>query len=188
MHVFLPQQARSISVSSERASIRKDRPNTVNRRNGILLTTIRRARYRQCVRSKPSAPWTARPDFSDLNVLLVDDEPDGRAFVREVLRDCGATVLETDNIATAKDCVLNSKFDLIVTDLAFPGEDGVEFLSWLRQQPRENGGSTLAVAVTAFYQDHPPATVPGWAAYFQKPIEMGQFVTAIADLLRAPRS
>jgi len=177
-----------MSVSRGRVSIGKDPPNIINRRNGISLTTIRRARYRQRVRSNPSAPWTARPDFSDLNVLLVDDEPDGRALVREVLRDCGATVLETDNIATAKDCVLNSTFDLIVTDLAFPGEDGVEFLSWLRKQPGENGGSTLAVAVTAFYEDYPPAIVPGWAAYFQKPIEMGEFVTAIAELLRARRS
>jgi CheY-like chemotaxis protein len=74
-----------------------------------------------------------------------------------------------------------------VTDLALPGEDGAEFLKWLRRQPRERGGSTLAVTVTAFYEDYPPANVAGWAAYFQKPIEIQQFVTTIADLMRIPR-
>ena len=132
-------------------------------------------------------PWTSRPDFSKHSVLIIDDEPDGREFLAQVLEDCGATVMRADSIAAAKDYVSKSKFDLIVTDLALPGEDGAEFLKWLRRQPRERGGATLAVTVTAFYADYPPASVTGWAAYFQKPIEIQQFVTTIADLMRVPR-
>ena len=135
---------------------------------------------------KRSAPWTTRPDFSHLSVLLVEDDPDSRELLSEVLRSCRATVLETDNITTSKDCVANSKFDLIVTDLALPGEDGASFLKWLRRQPRDNGGTTLAVAVTAYSQDYPAANVTGWAAYFQKPVEIEEFVRTLADLLRVP--
>jgi CheY-like chemotaxis protein len=138
------------------------------------------------VRADRSA-WTARPDFQHLSILIVDDEPDGREFLAQVLEDCGATVTRADDIAAAKDCVTSSKFDLIVTDLALPGEDGAQFLQWLRRQPRERGGATLAVTVTAFYDDYPPANVSGWAAYFQKPIEIQHFVTTIADILRIPR-
>lgn len=130
--------------------------------------------------------WTTRPDFRHLSILIVDDEPDGREFLAQVLEDCGATVTRADDIAAAKDYVNSSKFDLIVTDLALPGEDGAAFLQWLRRQPRERGGSTLAVTVTAFYDDYPPANVSGWAAYFQKPVEIQQFVTTIADILRVP--
>jgi CheY-like chemotaxis protein len=135
----------------------------------------------------PTSAWTTRPDFSKHSVLIIDDEPDGREFPAQVLEDCGATVMRADSIAAAKDYVSKSQFDLIVTDLALPGEDGAEFLKWLRRQPRERGGSTLAVTVTAFHEDYPPANVTGWAAYFQKPIEIQQFVMTIADLMRVPR-
>ena len=136
--------------------------------------------------SKRSAPWTTRPDFSNRSVLIIEDDPDSREFLREVLTSCRATVLETDNVATAKDCVSNSKFDLIVTDLALPGEHGAAFLKWLRKQPREKGGDTLAIAVTAFYEDYPPANVTGWAAYLQKPVDPELFVRTVADLLKIP--
>ena len=146
----------------------------------------RQGRYGGVVPFDRSA-WTTRPDFSRHSILIVDDEPDGREFLAQVLEDCGATVTRADDIAAAKDYVSSSKFDLIVTDLALPGEDGAEFLRWLRKQPRDRGGATLAVTVTAFHEDYPPANVSGWAAYFQKPIEIQQFVTTIADILRVPR-
>ena len=126
------------------------------------------------------------PDFSRLNILIIEDDVDSREFLREVLRTCGARVVEADNIRTAKEFVYNLKFDLIVTDLALPGEDGATFLKWLRAQPRDKGGNTLAVAVTAFYEQYPPAQVSGWAAYFQKPVAIEQFVRTIADILKIP--
>jgi CheY-like chemotaxis protein len=138
------------------------------------------------VPSKRSAPWTTRPDLSNRNILIIEDDPDSREFLREVLTSCRATVLDTDNVATAKDCVSNSKFDLIVTDLSLPGEDGAAFLKWLRRQPPEKGGATLAIAVTAFYEDYPPASVSGWAAYLQKPVDPELFVRTVADLLKIP--
>jgi CheY-like chemotaxis protein len=99
---------------------------------------------------------------------------------------CGAVVVEADNVAAAKEFVGHTKFELIVTDLALPGEDGAAFLKWLRQQPRERNGSTPAVAVTAFYQQFPPGEVSGWAAYFQKPVDIEQFVRTVADILHVP--
>ena len=43
-----------------------------------------------------------------------------------------------------------------------------------------------AVAVTAFYQQFPPGEVSGWAAYFQKPVDIEQFVRTVADILHVP--
>ncbi len=132
------------------------------------------------------APWTTRPDFAKLLVLVVEDDADSCQFLGEVLRMCGAVVVEADNVAAAKEFVGHTKFELIVTDLALPGEDGAAFLKWLRQQPRERNGSTPAVAVTAFYQQFPPGEVSGWAAYFQKPVDIEQFVRTVADILHVP--
>jgi CheY-like chemotaxis protein len=108
-------------------------------------------------------------------------------FSGKLLRTCGARVLEADNIATVKEYITHLIFDLIVTDLALPGEDGATFLKWLRAQPSEKGGATPAIAVTAHYESYPPSQVSGWAAYFQKPVDLDQFVRTIAEILHLPK-
>ena len=44
--------------------------------------------------------------------------------------------MEAESVGAAKAFVLTMKFNLIVTDLSMPGEDGAAFLTWLREQPR----------------------------------------------------
>jgi CheY-like chemotaxis protein len=83
------------------------------------------------------------PNFGGLSVLVVDDDKDNRTFLSEVLRACDAIVLEADNIVTAKAYVSAHKLNLVVTDLALPGEDGATFLKWLRQHPRCSAGRRI---------------------------------------------
>ena len=128
--------------------------------------------------------WKDLPDFSDLTVLIVEDDADCRELLREVLQACGAMVLEADNTRTAKECVSTLKTNLIVTDLALPGDDGASFLRWLREQPRDRGGTLPVIAVTAYSNDFPPTEVVGWAAYFKKPLAIDEFVSTIAAILK----
>jgi hypothetical protein len=60
------------------------------------------------------------------------------------------------------------------------------FLKWLRAQPAERGGRVPALVVTAFYERYGPDDLTGWTAYLQKPVEIGQFVRTVADILRIP--
>jgi CheY-like chemotaxis protein len=75
---------------------------------------------------------------------------DSREFLRLVLEKYGGRVVEADNVRTARQYIETIKADLIITDLALPGEDGAMFLKWLRARPAEKGGAIPAVAVTAF--------------------------------------
>jgi DNA-binding response OmpR family regulator len=59
-------------------------------------------------------------------------------------------------------------------------------LRWLREPPRNRGGNVPVVAVTAYHERYPPAAISGWAAYFQKPLDVEQFVRTIAAILRRP--
>jgi CheY-like chemotaxis protein len=131
--------------------------------------------------------WKNLPDFSDLTVLVVEDDADNRELMREVLQACGAIVLEADNVRTAKECVSTLRTNLIVTDLALPGDDGASFLRWLREQPRHKGGTLPVIAVTAYSKDYPPTELSGWAAYFQKPLNIDEFVNTIAAILKRTR-
>lgn len=128
--------------------------------------------------------WKKLPNFSDLTVLIVEDDADSRDLLRQVLQACGAMVLEADNVRTARECVSTLKTNLIVTDLALPGDDGASFLRWLREQPRDRGGTLPVIAVTAYSKDFPPTEVSGWAAYFKKPLNIDEFVSTIAAILK----
>src|SRR5262249_21762459 len=119
---------------------------------------------------------TSVPDFSRLTMRFVEDGLDSRQFLCEVLRACGATVVDTDNVAKAKEIVSSTKLDLIVTDLALPGEDGAAFLTWLRAPGRDKSRAVPVIAVTGFYETYPPAEVRGWAGYIQKPVGLEGFV------------
>jgi len=116
----------------------------------------------------------------------VDDHTDSRDFLREVLQSCGAAVLEADNVRTAQEYVNTVKLDLIVTDLALPDADGASFLKWLRERPGDKGGALPAIAVTAYHERYPPTEVTGWAAYFQKPLKVDEFVRTIVSIFRRP--
>jgi len=135
----------------------------------------------------PTAPGSDLPDFSGLLVLVVEDDTDSREFLRTVIERCGARVIEADNVPTARQYVETLKVDLIITDLALPGEDGARFLKWLRAQPAEKGGAIPAIAVTAYYESYPPTQLSGWAAYFQKPLQIEQLLDTIAAILGRPR-
>jgi CheY-like chemotaxis protein len=126
------------------------------------------------------------PDFSGLTFLIVEDSDVTRQLLSDLLRVCGAVVVEASSIRAAKEQVGTRKLDMIVTDLALPDEDGAMFLKWLRAQPAERGGRVPALVVTAFYERYGPDDLTGWTAYLQKPVEIGQFVRTVADILRIP--
>src|SRR5581483_6042524 len=70
-------------------------------------------------------------------ILLVDDDPDFRATITEFLEGVGFVVAEA---ASGEDAlgILGRGFvpGAIVTDIAMPGVDGVEFLRRLHRDPR----------------------------------------------------
>jgi two-component system, NtrC family, nitrogen regulation response regulator NtrX len=68
-------------------------------------------------------------------ILIVDDEPDIRQIVGEILEDEGYTVEYAKNAAEARECRLEFNPELILLDIWMPNEDGIELLkSWHKSQ------------------------------------------------------
>ncbi len=77
----------------------------------------------------PRRSWTAhgRSSSIGLSILVVDDEADARAVVAEALRLEGARVTTGDSVRAALAHLIEPgrHFDVLVTDIGMPDEDGV---------------------------------------------------------------
>jgi PAS domain S-box-containing protein len=88
----------------------------------------------------PDAPWpdlASRPSDTALHtILVVDDEPDARAGVAEILRRRGYRVLEAHDAADAIDVASNvlTPINLLVSDVVMPGVGGPELADQIRIQ------------------------------------------------------
>jgi CheY-like chemotaxis protein len=67
-------------------------------------------------------------------ILLVDDDPSVRQVVSEMLRQAGheVTIAEDGRVALAK--IQEHAFDLVITDLIMPEQEGIETIAEIRRQ------------------------------------------------------
>ena len=66
-------------------------------------------------------------------ILVVDDEPAARYALRRAL-ESRYRIAEADSAAAARSTLTTESPDLLILDVVLPGEDGVSFLKWLRQE------------------------------------------------------
>jgi DNA-binding response OmpR family regulator len=68
-------------------------------------------------------------------ILVVDDEPTVRGFVRYFLRGANFEVIEATSGNDALALIRSSRPDIVLLDIRMPGMDGVEVLRHLRKSP-----------------------------------------------------
>jgi PAS domain S-box-containing protein len=115
-----------------------------------------------------------------LRVLVIDDEPDARMLVGEILRQHGAEVFVAESAALAREALAVAKPDVIVSDIGMPDEDGYAFI----RSVRARGGRMPAIALTAYasQQDAQRAFVAGFQKHVTKPVEPARLVSVVANL------
>lgn len=83
-----------------------------------------------------------------IRVLIVDDEPAIRRFLRTSLGAQGHHVIEAEDGEPAMEALRRNPVDVLILDLGLPGTDGFEVIRQLRQQ-----GSTIPVIVLSSRTD-----------------------------------
>jgi signal transduction histidine kinase len=124
------------------------------------------------------------PQLDGTRVLIVDDDPDSRSFLSELLADRGARVYTAGSTGEAMDAFRRVRPDVLVSDIAMPGEDGYDLIRRIRGLPLRKGAGTPAIALTAYVrsEDQHAALSAGYDRHVRKPVDVGQFVTAVAEL------
>ena len=81
---------------------------------------------------------------SELDVLVVDNDPDARVLLSSWMKLAGIPVRCANNGAEALECIKEKRPGLVVLDLAMPGMDGFEFLEYVETHP-ETGDVPIVV-------------------------------------------
>ena len=140
-------------------------------------------------RTQTAPPATALPDLHTVRVLVVDDEPDATALVREILEAAGADVATADSAVSALDRIAGYRPDVLITDLGMPVMDGFELISRIRALPDRALSEVPAAALTAYArsEDRIKALDRGFQLHLAKPVDPTELVVAIASLVRRTR-
>jgi two-component system, cell cycle response regulator DivK len=87
-------------------------------------------------------------------VLVVEDDPETRQYYADMLSRDGFVVSDAHNGHQALEKALKSPPDLIVTDIAVPGLDGIELCRRLRADDRTR--AVPVIAITGYGDRHYP--------------------------------
>jgi CheY-like chemotaxis protein len=121
-------------------------------------------------------------------VLAVDDDESTQELVATMLVMYGVSVRTAGRAADAIDILADWRPDVLLTDIAMPGEDGYALMRRVRALPGPVG-TIPAVALTAFTdpQSMQNAFAAGFDAHVGKPLEPHVLADALSKVLRMRR-
>lgn len=118
-----------------------------------------------------------------MRVLVVDDEGDARGFVVRLLAEYGAVGVEAASVASALERLQSEPFDVVVSDVGMPDEDGYALIAKIRSLAPPLCDVPV-IAATAFTRDEDQARLRavGFARFLPKPIDAGDLVATLAQV------
>lgn len=123
-------------------------------------------------------------NLSDVNVLVIDDQPDARALIERVLTECHARVVTAATADELLAILEAEKPDVLISDIGMPDVDGYELLRRVRALGMDRGGRVPAIALTAFArsEDRTRALCAGFQAHISKPVEPFELIATVASV------
>ncbi|MBV9126742.1 MAG: response regulator [Verrucomicrobia bacterium] len=127
----------------------------------------------------------ALPQVPGLRVLVVEDDPDARRLLSRLLRRSGAEVHESVSTAEALALLDELEVDVLVSDIAMPGEDGYSLIRRLRASPQARLRNLPALALSAFArpEDKSRALSAGFQTHIAKPYEPVELLLLLGELV-----
>jgi len=120
-------------------------------------------------------------------ILVIDDMDDVREGIAAVLAQSGHTTVEASNGRAGIELLKSRTFDLVITDILMPEQDGTEVIMYLdSQSPRPpvlaiSGGAAKVPAYMALHLARLKANVT-----LMKPFRNAELLEKVSLLLAAP--
>jgi PAS domain S-box-containing protein len=123
------------------------------------------------------------PSLEALRILVVDDQPDAREMIGNLVLSRNGHVMLADSAEQALEILGCERVDVLVSDIGMPGTDGYELI----RRVRALSGAvarTPAIALTAYARtvDRQRALMAGFQMHLPKPVEPRELIAGIASL------
>jgi chemosensory pili system protein ChpA (sensor histidine kinase/response regulator) len=123
------------------------------------------------------------PVVEEKVVILADDSISIRKFVGRMLEKAGYRVKLASDGLEALEIALQTKCDLVITDLEMPRTNGYELMTHLRQNPETHDIPVMVVTSRAGAKHRERAMKDGARAFLIKPVQEDQFIATVYDLI-----
>jgi len=136
------------------------------------------------LRAEPSPPPLPR-NLVDVSVLVVDDDETTLEFLAAALSYCGAQVTTVASADEAMTALRRARHDVVLSDIAMPGQDGYWLLREIRQLPDPALRAVPVVATTAYGRVHSreKTAAAGFAGHVAKPVDPDVLCRTIAGAI-----
>jgi two-component system response regulator PrrA len=116
-------------------------------------------------------------------VLVVDDDPDYRTFMRDALEPEGFIVRTAVDGHDALRLLAEQTPEAVILDMAMPNASGLAVLGHIRSQDAIKHLPVIVVSATDEHDDLWQGRTWGWDRYIAKPPDIDQLVSTLRDLV-----
>ncbi len=118
-----------------------------------------------------------------LSTLVVDDNSDTCDVLKHILSNAGATVVTAQSVKDGMKELSSATPDIILTDLAMPGESGLVLIKHVRDSAGELGRVPIIVlSACAFTSDKDAAISAGASSFIPKPFRPNDIIRHVRQL------
>jgi len=119
-------------------------------------------------------------------ILVVDDEPDIREVVREILEDEDFSVLTAESAEDARQFKSSRQLDLVLLDIWMPGTDGISLLKeW--SESNELDAPVIMISGHGNVETAVEAIRYGAYDFLEKPLSTAKLLVTVARALQSDR-
>lgn len=122
------------------------------------------------------------PD-QDFCLLIVDDKPENRGVLVELLRPFSFTLLEADNGHRALTILRDNTVDLIFMDLVMPQMDGLTATRKIRETPKTQNIPIIVLSASAFGENRKESLTAGCNDFIPKPFLLSDILSTLSKHL-----
>ncbi len=118
------------------------------------------------------------PDFSHLNILLVDDSLDNQLIVTHLLKRTGIKIDSANNGREGVDKALANSYDMVLMDLQMPILDGYGALEELKKMNYDK--PIIALTAHAMKEERVRCLESGFSDHVSKPVDRQVLIKVIS--------
>jgi PAS domain S-box-containing protein len=123
----------------------------------------------------------SQQSLSGMHVLIVDDDLDTLDLLSAALTQRNARVTTASSAAEAIRALKFFRPDVLISDIAMPHEDGYQLLQQVTALGVVPGIPVIAITAYAKEEDKERALAAGFQRFLAKPVELGEFISAVAE-------